>query len=71
MNATEYLLMLMGAVLAAGLLDWLWLGFMRPRLTGRETQPEERIPPVAWIGAVAVMAALFVFVPLVGYAAGF
>ncbi len=71
MNTTDYLLFLFGLIVVAALLDRLWLDVLRPRLTGRETQPEDRIPPVAWAGVAGFMAALFVFVPLIGYAAGF
>lgn len=75
MTVPDYFFMLALAVGLAGILDHLWLTYVRPILAKRhgwrEVDPNERIPLAAWAGSCAVLATLFVVLPFVGFAAGY
>lgn len=75
MTVFAYLVMLTGTLALAGVFDWAWLRFLRPILAKSYGWPEvddsERIPAVAWVGAAAVLSIMFIFLPLVGVAAGY
>lgn len=75
MNPIIYLGLLCFAVALAGIVDTIWLRYVRPLMAESygwpDVQPDERIPAVAWVGALAVLTVMFVLLPFVGVAAGY
>lgn len=75
MSAVDSLFMWLSLISCAATGDALWVHRIRPALAPRfgwrDLDPDELIPAKVWIGALAVLALFFVFVPFVGAAAGY
>lgn len=75
MTIAAYVAMLAFTLTIAALFDEVWLRYIRPLLEQQygwpDVQPDERIPAVAWVGALAVLTVMFVLLPFVGVAAGY
>ncbi len=72
MNALDHIILLMGALGCAALLDTIWLRLIRPHLAlrygWRAVHPSEHIPLSGWIGGGAFLAALILLLSLTGAA---
>lgn len=75
MSAIDSLFMWLASISFAAAGDALWVSKIRPALASRfgwrDLEPDKLIPAKAWIGALAVLAVLFILVPFVGAAAGY
>lgn len=75
MGVFEYSILWINLLAIAATCDSIWVSHIRPILARKygwpDLDPDELIPAQAWIGALVVIAILFIAVPVIGNAAGF
>ncbi len=75
MNPLAYLILLALGVFLSALWDAAWLRYLRPLLAKSygwpDVRADERIPAVAWVGALLVISLIFIVLPVVGVSVGY